>query len=521
MEMRTNFGRHMAVVLTKVNDFYYVNLYNNNPRNPGRCSLGWDEFLELTNMKEGLEQLFKQFERHQSMFEWSLNLFQMSDEFLLFRGAMDEDEALETAIQESVDEYTITSKSEERESAYGRYEQVQGRTPEEVRGIVSAWADSKISGVDRRLIVSRNTVFKSSLMYFKRDAFVKKASLLKVSFTSDEGSVEDAADAGGPRREYFRLLWQSVIESSGLVTGCRNRGYTLRPNYGAQARGEYIALGIMMATGIIQGSEAPALFVPSMVDAIVGTSTVISQVDDVVEEYYHQQLNEVENATCDNEVREAVDKNRWWEEIDGIMSRVTMDNKEEFIGVAASYLTTLRCSSMITDLKKGLETYDVLKLVIKENLRDLFEYKKVRINSSDLLALLKPRFSHDPRKKEHEELVLVNFHHFVESIQDNELETVLKEGDVILTTTMNEFIRELEPKHILVFATGSSRIPTTGFHPKPAVTFHHDNTQYFPCAVTCSNELQLFVNAANTNLYVFASNFFLVGLMNGGTFSKC
>ncbi|XP_063438306.1 uncharacterized protein LOC134719229 [Mytilus trossulus] len=202
------------------------------------------------------------------------------------------------------------------------------------------------------------------------------------------------------------------------------------------------------------------------------------------------------------------------------MSRVTMDNKEEFIGVAASYLTTLRCSSMITDLKKGLETYDVLKLVIKENLRDLFEYKKVRINSSDLLALLKPRFSHDPRKKEHEELVLVNFHHFVESIQDNELETVLKEGDVILTTTMNEFIRELEPKHILVFATGSSRIPTTGFHPKPAVTFHHDNTQYFPCAVTCSNELQLFVNAANTNLYVFASNF-LVGLMNGGTFSKC
>ncbi|VDH99256.1 Hypothetical predicted protein [Mytilus galloprovincialis] len=65
MEMRTNFGRHMAVVLTKVNDFYYVNLYNNNPRNPGRCSLGWDEFLELTNMKEGLEQLFKQFEEQQ------------------------------------------------------------------------------------------------------------------------------------------------------------------------------------------------------------------------------------------------------------------------------------------------------------------------------------------------------------------------------------------------------------------------------------------------------------------------
>ncbi|CAG2255770.1 unnamed protein product [Mytilus edulis] len=56
------FGRHITVVLTKVNDFHYINLYNNNPRNPGRCFLGWDEFLGLTNMKEGLEQLFKQFE---------------------------------------------------------------------------------------------------------------------------------------------------------------------------------------------------------------------------------------------------------------------------------------------------------------------------------------------------------------------------------------------------------------------------------------------------------------------------
>ncbi|CAG2216807.1 unnamed protein product [Mytilus edulis] len=62
--MRTSFGRHMTVVLTKVNDFHYINLYNN-PRNPGRCFLGWDEFLELTNMKEGLEQLFKQFEAQQ------------------------------------------------------------------------------------------------------------------------------------------------------------------------------------------------------------------------------------------------------------------------------------------------------------------------------------------------------------------------------------------------------------------------------------------------------------------------
>ncbi|CAC5368619.1 unnamed protein product [Mytilus coruscus] len=38
---------------------------NNNPRNPGRCSLGYDEFCELVNMKEALEQLFKEFEEQE------------------------------------------------------------------------------------------------------------------------------------------------------------------------------------------------------------------------------------------------------------------------------------------------------------------------------------------------------------------------------------------------------------------------------------------------------------------------
>jgi len=61
LEMRTTFGRNMAVVLTKVNGYFYLNLYNNNPRNPGRCSLGWDEYLELTNMTDALVQLFPEF----------------------------------------------------------------------------------------------------------------------------------------------------------------------------------------------------------------------------------------------------------------------------------------------------------------------------------------------------------------------------------------------------------------------------------------------------------------------------
>lgn len=62
-EMRTNFGRHMAIVVTRVNGLCYVNLYNNNPRNSGRCSLGWDEFCELVTMHDVLIKAMSQFEK--------------------------------------------------------------------------------------------------------------------------------------------------------------------------------------------------------------------------------------------------------------------------------------------------------------------------------------------------------------------------------------------------------------------------------------------------------------------------
>ena len=80
-EMRTNFGRHMAIVITRVNGFCYVNLYNNNPRNSGRCSLGWDEFCELVTMHDVLDKAMSQFDKV-SFFLLLLNqIFMMLSQF--------------------------------------------------------------------------------------------------------------------------------------------------------------------------------------------------------------------------------------------------------------------------------------------------------------------------------------------------------------------------------------------------------------------------------------------------------
>lgn len=76
LEMRTNFGRQKVIVLTRVNGYYYINLYNNSTKNTGRCSLGYDEFSELIGMNHILEQLKHQFEEVSLFIFFSQNMFE-------------------------------------------------------------------------------------------------------------------------------------------------------------------------------------------------------------------------------------------------------------------------------------------------------------------------------------------------------------------------------------------------------------------------------------------------------------
>ena len=57
VEMRTNFGFQKTIVLTYVNEYFYINLYNNSEKNPGRCSLSYSDFEELIRIKGIINQL--------------------------------------------------------------------------------------------------------------------------------------------------------------------------------------------------------------------------------------------------------------------------------------------------------------------------------------------------------------------------------------------------------------------------------------------------------------------------------
>ena len=106
--------------------------------------------------------------------------------------------------------------------------------------------------------VRRRYIWSDALRTFSKKDF-QPGALLSVHFIGEE-----AADSGGPRREFLRLLLRSLVIESGVVTGCDTRKvFTSNPLL--VTKETYYHAGQMVATSLIQGGPglkclSPALY---------------------------------------------------------------------------------------------------------------------------------------------------------------------------------------------------------------------------------------------------------------------
>ena len=68
------------------------------------------------------------------------------------------------------------------------------------------------------LNVRRSKVWVDSWRHLKKKKFNPKAAV-SVRFSDSQGGSEGAVDAGGPRREYFRLLVRALNLEAGIFCG--------------------------------------------------------------------------------------------------------------------------------------------------------------------------------------------------------------------------------------------------------------------------------------------------------------
>ena len=75
-----------------------------------------------------------------------------------------------------------------------------------------------LQGKRSLLNVRRKHVWEDACRHLSRKKFDPRA-VVSVKFADDGGTSEGAVDAGGPRREFLRLLMRAVNEHSGIFYG--------------------------------------------------------------------------------------------------------------------------------------------------------------------------------------------------------------------------------------------------------------------------------------------------------------
>ncbi|XP_046353518.2 chromodomain-helicase-DNA-binding protein 7-like [Haliotis rufescens] len=174
-----------------------------------------------------------------------------------------------------------------------------------------------------------------------------------VVFTDSEDRHEEGVDTGRPRREYLRLLLQSIVSDSKMLHGDENQGFLIRPHIFSYLKNHFRVMGVMLATIIAQGGQSPAIFAPPVVDAILDIDQSLS-VDYVPNRRKRESLTKVSEARDATELEEALQECNWRDDLDGIPSYVTMANRDEFLYGCVHHFVILQSKPMIDQLIQGL-----------------------------------------------------------------------------------------------------------------------------------------------------------------------
>lgn len=139
--------------------------------------------------------------------------------------------------------------------------------------------------IPQRITISRDLLLSDSVRFFKRREFDYK-SAVRVVF---EG--EPAVDGGGPKREYFTLLLQSLLSPSAPIRLFEGRESFIMPmhNMDAIRAGMFKVAGRMITTSVTNGGPGFPVLSPVLYKYLVTPTGDIDKIlseitkDDVVD----------------------------------------------------------------------------------------------------------------------------------------------------------------------------------------------------------------------------------------------
>ena len=133
---------------------------------------------------------------------------------------------------------------------------------------------AELSSERQRIMIRRKHVWNDTKRAMRRPSFDPRIGL-DVVFVGEE-----AQDAGGPLREYFRLLWKAIASDS-CIFGGANEGRVLTHNMLSLQNGDYALVGRCIGLAIIYGGSGPHFFAEAVTSYIFNEPIDSSKLDEI------------------------------------------------------------------------------------------------------------------------------------------------------------------------------------------------------------------------------------------------
>ncbi|KAG6866357.1 hypothetical protein C0991_005278 [Blastosporella zonata] len=329
-----------------------------------------------------------------------------------------------------------------------------------------------------QLNVRRARVFEDSFQHMQRKTGDQiKHGKLSVRFYDEEG-----VDAGGVTREWFQILARQMFDpNNALFQPCAADKLTYQPNKNSWVNPEHLTffkfVGRVIGKAIYDGRLLDAYFARSLYRQLLGKPVDYKDVEWVDPEYYNSLCWILENDPTVLDLNFSVEADEFGVnrivplKEGGESISVTQDNKREFVQLSAQYRLYSSIEKQIESLSSGF--YEI----IPKDLITIFNEKEL-----ELLISGTPDIDVDEWR------AATEYNGY--SSSDPNI--------VWWWRALKSFNRDERAK-VLSFATGTSRVPLSGFVDLQGVqgvqrfSIHkaYGESDRLPQAHTCFNQIDL------------------------------
>ncbi|XP_063755391.1 uncharacterized protein LOC134874991 [Eleginops maclovinus] len=328
-----------------------------------------------------------------------------------------------------------------------------------------------------RFNINRSAVWEGAMRGFQRVSYDPNL-MISVKFSDDMGRNEEGIDLGGPRREFLRLLMETIARSAMFEGKENSKNFALDST--ALREDRYYNAGRAIAVSLVHGGPPPNFLSPTVFSLLVDGSANPA-VEDIADPELLEKVKKVSESTTVEELEESKAPLLEYLANAGCLRPVqSIRDRELLVQDIVMFQVVHRVQGPFQRFCEGLKTLGVLEKIRRhpDSFKPLFCYEASLLTADQMDNLFSiPLSPEGSNKRTAEEMVVIFWRDYLQDAEEEEGPSKLQK--------------------ILAFATGASVVPPIGFSPTPSVEFIHKgeddyaSTPLFPMANTCVNCIRL------------------------------